>query len=180
MEIQNTTILASTVAGRKDALVQAWLARVLESYAPQTSRFLAQDSDAFRNPIGHTLQQSLAALLDELLGEMNVERVKPLLDGIVRIRAVQDFTASEAVAFVFALKQVVRDEVRSQGQERGEVDDLAVLDARIDELALLAFDLFMRCREQLYEVKANEARRRVSVLERVRERSRERSDPSSR
>jgi hypothetical protein len=46
------------------------------------------------------------------------------------------------------------------------------LEDRIDEMALLAFDVFMRCREQLYEVRANEARRRLSILERAHEKRR--------
>jgi hypothetical protein len=34
-------------------------------------------------------------------------------------------------------------------------------------MALLAFDLFMKCRERIYEIKANEARRRMFLLERM-------------
>ncbi len=34
-------------------------------------------------------------------------------------------------------------------------------------MALLGFDLFMRCRERIYEIKANEAKRRLYVLERM-------------
>jgi len=49
--------------------------------------------------------------------------------------------------------------------------DLGALDGRIDEVALLAFDLFMRCREQMFTIKADEARRRTSLLERMQERS---------
>ena len=41
---------------------------------------------------------------------------------------------------------------------------------RIDELALLAFDLFMKCREEIYEIKAREAQRKVYVLERLSQR----------
>jgi len=42
---------------------------------------------------------------------------------------------------------------------------------RIDELALCAFDLFMKCREEIYEIKAREAQRKVYVLERLRQRA---------
>ena len=34
-------------------------------------------------------------------------------------------------------------------------------------MALLAFDLFMKCREKIYEIQAEEAKRRVYVLERA-------------
>jgi len=36
--------------------------------------------------------------------------------------------------------------------------ELKEIELRIDSLALLAFDLFMACREKIYELKANEAR----------------------
>jgi hypothetical protein len=44
---------------------------------------------------------------------------------------------------------------------------LAVVEGRIDQMALLAFDLFMRCRERIYEIKENEAKRRTALLERM-------------
>ena len=38
------------------------------------------------------------------------------------------------------------------------------MESRIDDLALLAFDVYMNCREKLYEIKANEAKNQVSRL----------------
>jgi len=175
--------LTGALAARKDAIVRAWLARTLETYPEGTARFLDKERDPFRNPVGQGLKEALPALFDELLGAMDPGRLAPLLDGIVRIRAVQDFSPSQAVAFVFLLKQVIREELgrpphlyplplRGRGQgEGGEwAEDLGALDGRIDEVALLAFDLFMRCRDQMAAIKADEARRRTSLLQRMRER----------
>ena len=174
-----------TLTGRKEAVVSQWLARALHTYPEHTSRFLHQEKDRFRNPIGHAFREALAALLDELLGGMNAGRITQVLDGIVRIRAVQDFTPARAVGFVFLLKGTIRDALHSPphptslavgGEDKGEggrrPDALTDLEDRIDEMALLAFDVFMRCREQLYEVRANEARRRLTILERMHERRR--------
>jgi hypothetical protein len=36
--------------------------------------------------------------------------------------------------------------------------ELAKIDSVIDDLALFAFDLYMRCREKIYDLKAQEAR----------------------
>src|SRR3989304_4581594 len=122
---------------------------------------------------------------------MDAGRLAPLLDGIVRIRAVQDFTPSQALAFVFALKKVIRGELGrpphlyplplgggGQGEGGEWAEDLGALDGRIDEVALLAFDLFMRCREQMFTIKADEARRRTSLLQRMQERPGTFSGPS--
>jgi len=121
--------LTRALAARKDAIVAGWLSRTLESYPERNRRFLLQERDAFRNPAGHAFREALPALLDELLGAMDCARIEALLDGIVRIRAVQDFTAGQAVAFVFLLKKVIRDELRrpahtaffpSGGEDKGE------------------------------------------------------------
>jgi hypothetical protein len=154
--------LTGALAARRDAIVRARLARTLETYPERTARFLAKEPDPFRNPVGQALKEALPGVFDELLGAMDGGRLGALLDGIVRIRAVQDFTPSQAVAFVFLLKQVIREELGGAG--------LAAVEGRIDEMALLAFDLFVRCREQMHAIKADEARRRTSLLERMRER----------
>jgi hypothetical protein len=41
---------------------------------------------------------------------------------------------------------------------------------RIDQTALLAFDLFMKCREEIYEIKARERQREGFVWERISQR----------
>ena len=146
---------------QRDAVIEKWLAQTLQTYPEQSSRFLLQDEDPFRNPVGHALNTGLPVLFDEIAGSFDVARAKLVLEEIVRIRAVQDFTASQAVDFIFLLKSIIRGEVNS-----GEAD-LAVLDNRIDRIALLAFDLYMQCREKLHEIKVNEAKRRVYMLERA-------------
>ena len=127
-------------------IAREWLERTLETYPDETVRFLRGEKDRFRNPVGHALQEGLSILVEELFGAMDRARVTQALDGILRIRAVQDFTPSQAVGFVFLLKRVVAD---------------PALEGRIDELALAAFDIYMRCREQLYEIRAKEARRNL-------------------
>ncbi len=167
MKAEGAHPLMQALATKKSTIVKAWLARTLQTYPGNTSRFLAQENDPFRNPVGHTLKTAFPVLLHELLGEMNASKITPVLDGVIRIRAVQDFTAGQAVAFVFLLKKVLREELRSEIQSDREGEGLAAIEGRIDEMALLAFDLFMKCRERIYEIKANEARRRMFLLERM-------------
>lgn len=104
------------------------------------------------DPAGHGLREGLPVLLDEVLGGMDMARVESALSEIVKARAIQDCAAGEALSFIFALRGILRQ---------------PALDDRIDRMALLAFDLYMACREKTYEIKANEARRSVYVLERL-------------
>jgi hypothetical protein len=177
MKAEGAPPLMEALAAKKSAIIRAWLARAFQTYPGNTSRFLGQENDPFRNPVGHTLREAFPVLLDAVLGGADTVGVTSALDGIVRIRAVQNFTAGQAVAFVFLLKPVIRETLHFPphpplsplgGEDKGEganqLEDLAVLERRIDEMALLAFDLFMKCRERIYEIKANEARRRIEIL----------------
>jgi hypothetical protein len=98
-------------------------------------------------------------LFEGLLQGLLPDEVSRFLDSIVRIRAIQDFSPSEAVAFIFQLKKTVRQELGSEIlAQQGASEELAAFESAIDDLALYAFDLYMKCREKIYELKANEAR----------------------
>jgi RsbT co-antagonist protein rsbRD N-terminal domain len=145
---------------RKRAIAQEWLTLTLQTYPSQSMHFLLHETDCFRNPVGYTLKESIPLLVDELLGDMNSERVRQALDGIVRIRSVQNFSAREAVGFVFLLKGILQKEL-TDGAIRHE------LDGRLDEMVLTVFDLYVQCRNQICDIQVSEAKRRVGVLERI-------------
>jgi len=144
---------AQALAGKKKELLKHWFQTTVDSYPADTARFLKDQSDPFANPVGRTTYQSLEALLDALISGAGREAMKTALDPVIRIRAVQTFTPSKATIFVFALKQIVRDHL---SVESGP--DLDVLDRQIDQMAMTAFDVFMACREKIYELKATESR----------------------
>lgn len=153
------------LAQNQRRITERWLEETLGSYPSQVTGFLLQEKDRFRNPVGQTFRAGLPALLAELVGEMNPGRLRAVLDGMVRIRAVQDFSASQAVAFPFLLKRVLREEL---GEEiRSDAEGMSRLEGRIDQMALVAFDLFTECRAQLSEIQAREARRRVYLPEKM-------------
>lgn len=146
---------------QKQAIAERWLAVTLETYPAQSRQFLEGEKDPFRNPVGQALRTQIPKLVDELFGDMDPQRLGQALEELVRLRAVQHFTPREALGFVFLLKPICREVLPADAQARAELED------RIDEIALVAFDLFMRCREQIYEIRANEAKRRVALLERM-------------
>jgi len=147
-----------------EAILEQWITRTIASYPGLAVSFLASEKDPFRNPVGHTLREGLATLLqellgDDLLGELNAERIQPALDAIIRIRAVQDLTPSQAVGFVFLLKPILLE----LQPERNPVLLDVLLNDRIDRRALMAFDKYMQCREQLADIRVSEGRRRIHV-----------------
>jgi len=143
------------------ALAREWLEAAIAAYPPSAAEFLLRERSPFRNPLGHALREHLPAVLDALVGSADEATLATALEPIMRIGAVQDAPASESVRLLFLLKPILRAR-----WTRGE-EALRMVEARIDAAALAAFDLFVACREKIYAIKADEARRRVAHLERV-------------
>ncbi len=149
---------------RKVSLTERWQQRLFESYPAETATFLKKEKDRFGNPVGQRLSQGLRELVQAFLAEMDRDQVLAGLDEILRIRAIQDFTPSQALAFIFLLKNVIREELAPELAGGQYSQDLQELEARIDGLALLGFDVYSQRRELLNQVRVDEIRNRVSGL----------------
>ncbi len=149
---------------KKTAIARAWVELTLDTYHVDTKRFFIKQRDPFANPVGTTIAKELESLFSELLQGIRPEEVRPCLDRIIRIRAIQDFTASQAVSFVVLLKRVVRSHLEKDLQGQDLLPELMAFEDRIDQLSLLAFEVYMACREKLYEIRADQASRRVARL----------------
>jgi hypothetical protein len=153
------------LAKKKAAIVDRWFHVVVETYPSETARFLKREKDPFANPVGSTISKGLEGLFEELIGENDRVRISSFLDQVIRIRAIQEFSPSEALGFVVSVKKVIRealaDDLRA-GRLSG--DELLQFESRIDEMLLLSFDVFMSCREQVYQIRAHEIRNRTSKL----------------
>jgi hypothetical protein len=144
---------------KKTAILKKWFDAVADTYPDNTSSFLKKKKAQFTNPVGYNLAEGLEGLFEALLQGVILEKVSVFLDSIVRIRAIQEFAPSEAVAFIFQLKKIVRQEFGNGVlQQQRMVEELAAFDAAVDDLALYSFDIYMKCREKIYDLKANEAR----------------------
>jgi hypothetical protein len=146
----------------KDAIIVRWLEEALATYPGESAAAFRRQKDPFANPVGHSLRVGTRGIFEALLDGENAERIRRHLHEIIRIRAVQQFSASEAVGFVFQLKGAVRAELSEAVKDPENLSELTELDARIDRMALLAFDAFVQFREQVYELRVNESKRRVS------------------
>ena len=139
---------------KREVVLGKWIDYVLRTYPKDSTEFLAKQKDRFHNPVGHSIKEALELIYGQILAGMETAGLDDALDGIIRIRSVQEFTPSQAVAFVFRLKVIVREALRDQaGVSPGEFFEI---DSRIDRVALLAFDKYMECREKLHEIRVKE------------------------
>ena len=159
--------LEKLLAKKRDRIVDKWINSIQESYPAETVEFFRHQRNRFANPIGASISETTGPLFDELLNGNNQQNMFSLLDKIIRIRAVQDFPPSGAVAVVFLLKKVIRDEMRKDIDKDGLFEDLLEFESRIDYCVLLAFDVYMKCRETIWENKLDDFKKRPFVTEGV-------------
>jgi len=157
------------LAKNKTAVIDKWFGVVIDSYPSDTARFIKSQKDPFSNPVGGTTLKGLTGLMDELLGEMNPDTINSFLDPIIRIRAVQSFTPSQATSFIFSLKKIIRDSIINKKSDDYQIStELSQFEQKIDSIALMAFDIYMKCREKIFQLKANEEKNRTyKVFERA-------------
>ena len=154
--------LEALLKENREAILEKWFERIIGTYPDVTSKFLAKQKDRFRNPVGYAITQSIGPIYDQVASVMEADQLLEALDSIVRIRSVQDFSPTEAIGFVFQLKAAIRAEIGDRIQDLERWDELAELESRIDRLALLAFEKYTECRENLHQIRNREVDSRAA------------------
>jgi len=150
--------LKDLLTTKREVIIETWFNLIIESYPSDTVHYLRSQKNPFSNPVGSTIHSAIEGLFDQLLEPSDPVKINTYLDNIIRIRAIQDFNPSTALNFLFLLKDVVRMEINKDIYEHNLFEDLLMFESRIDMLLKESFDIYMRCREKIYELSANEAR----------------------
>ena len=110
------------------------------------------------SPVADALHQALGMVLDNC--EKNSELLASALVQLSRILAVQDMPPSLAMSLFFELKKIIL-ELSLKGSQKQSLKQLDpdVLQSRLEELTLQAFDGYMVQREQICKLKLDESKR---------------------
>lgn len=137
---------------KRDSIVEKCFDLTISTYPEQSHLFLKEKKRQFTNPVGYTIYQGIEKIIDNIIAQESLENFTFPLEEIIRIRAVQDFTPSQAIGFIFLIKEAIYNSIYREAKHNELMDLLS----RIDSLALLAFDIFMKYREKIYDIKARE------------------------
>lgn len=151
-------VVATWLGAHRAEILDAWRGLVFARFAAPAATLLSKP-DPFGNPLGSRVQASTEALLEALALGRPAGDLAAAMDPLMRVQAIQGGPPSEAVAFVPLLDRAWR-------QVRGGVPPglEAGLKERLDGLMLIAFDVYMRCREDICEIRVRAAHRRVAAL----------------
>lgn len=163
-------MLEELLLAQKPAILDRWSELILETYPADSRKFFRTQEDRFANPVGVNIREGIEGLFESLVKGIDREdkAFSDFLDQVIRIRAVQQFSPAKAVGFIFLLKTAIRQTLEQELKSSELLKELMEFESRIDGLALMAFNIYMQCRETLFEVRVNEIRSLVSrILERA-------------
>jgi hypothetical protein len=169
-------MLQDHLLAKTEPLAKRWFERILSTFPEASARILRRNTTSFANPFAQTMIPALEGVLRGLAAGSPPREVRPHLDAIVRIRAVQEFRPGTALAFLIQLKDIVREEAagladagtrpsRSAGDSNaGDFNpELSDLEDRIDGALLMAFDLYTACREQIHSLRSDQRARALEM-----------------
>lgn len=155
------------ISARRDAAIQKWTEAVFAMYPFETTGFIRTQRDQFANPVGHATRAAGEQIYDAVTGrDVDMEKVHASVAALIRIRAVQDLKPEQAVGVLYLYKSVLRERsLRTcwpPGMSRGSWTWGIVWDT----LCLMAFNLYLADREQVYAERVAQQRREASQIRR--------------
>lgn len=141
-----------------------WQQSALDFFAAGAFKPARNNVDRFGNPLVYTVSTALETILDELIDGIHTAKSEEALEDVVKIRSLQTEKPSQALDFLFRLKKLINGELNAAGGEKDDIAGIEKLNSALDNLILSAFDIYMRSREKIYEIRSNEIKRRSYKL----------------
>lgn len=138
---------------KETEILNKWKEVVLGRYEAETVRIFMDQQDQFANPLGYKTSAGLKELYRVICDESDREIETPALGQLIKLMAVQEISPSQALGFVFTLKEIIRKIARNRKISEVEWESF---DARVDQAALALFDLYSNSREKLNQVRFND------------------------
>ena len=154
--------LEEALHNNRDKIVDRWVEYTLETY--KASQFFTREKDRFANPVGGTIRDSLKKIFSLLTQNQETAAYHEPLSRLMHLRSVQDFTPSQAIAPLNAVKHITRDILAADKDTKPFIEELYDFEFSVDLAVLAAFDLYVECREKIYKIRVDEIRSGKQIL----------------
>lgn len=165
--MENQECLREWLKANRDAVLKEWLACCFEVYPAGAAGFMQGSASSFANPVGSRTRKSIEALYDGLVQNIDTAKLQASLDLILRVRAVQDMKPSQALGFIPGLRHILQSRRTTAKNAAALGQDWPAAELWLDQLTLLAFDVYQACRENLHQIQLAALTKRCQTIERM-------------
>ena len=149
----------------QEQILDKWIVAVFATYPLDTTGFARTQEDQFRNPGGHAIRLALEEIYKAVSGQLSSERLlRGSLEMFVKLRAVQNLTPVQALGVIYLLKPLLRERILPACLQSGLLDEYLEAESRLDTAALLACDIYVASKEQVFEERIGEIKRQYVQL----------------
>lgn len=154
-----------TFFNNRDVVIDEWVNAIFATYPLQTTGFLRTVKDPFTNPVADMTREAAKTVYEAVSGwDKKPEDVKAAIDRFVHLRAVQTFLPSQGMLVFYLLKPILRKHILPLMKGEKELHEYLEAESRLDTIALLAFDIYMKSRETVAENRIQEIKNQHAQL----------------
>jgi hypothetical protein len=144
---------------KKQQIIFQWQSAAFDAYGCNIALLRQKPDGRFSNPIVYALEKTTHEIVNLLIKSSNIDEFAGPLDEVCRLMAIQGSKPSQALGFIFALKQIIKVQLRDENGANYWAAELGEINNFIDQMGLLAFDIYSECRAGIYEIKVSEIKR---------------------
>lgn len=138
----------------KEKILKVWVDRILEGYPVKVFEVV--------DYVGDAANRVFNALIGLYKGEKLNDDVEDALDDLMRFLATdRNLTPGESIRLISELRDLVADEAGLRGEERLKFNLM------VEELIFKAFNLYMACREKIFELRLKEKDRDIEMMRKI-------------
>lgn len=153
------------ISSRRDRWTDKWFNAVIRTYPEESARFFKDTRDPFANPVGAALKKGITDLFEVITADtFDRDAAHAALEPMVRVRAIQEFSPSQALGFITAIKPIMEKDSEAAARSGAGAEKLSRMAENADKALLTAFDIYMDCKKQVYGLRARQARDSVRQL----------------
>ncbi len=140
---------------KKEEILGLWQDKIFETYPVKPS---------IPEIVGY-VEECTEKIFDKIIDVYNggsFEGVEEAVDDLMRYLAVDaKLTPGQSVGYILFLKELILKKFSPSFEEFLKIDNI------IDRLACMAFDMYSKCREHIYELRLEQKEEEKRMLERV-------------
>jgi hypothetical protein len=157
-EYEMTISVRKLIEKQRTTVEQEFLKVLLPDHTNLAVFPVAETRDPFCDPVRATFDTCGPKLVKWALDGGSVEEAQESLMSIIRIKSLQSPIPSETIAFLPALKGILRNMILTKIKEHDREELLALVESRIDRLLLIALDCYVQCYDKINQIRISEAR----------------------
>jgi hypothetical protein len=149
---------------KKDKILDDWLKHLMLHYDYNKLDYLEKEKDPFLNPVKYIFTSALESIFAYIFDGEELEAVYQNIEKLIKLLALNGPKASEALGpFVF-FKHYINALFMSSFSLEEKMEEYNEIMNIFDNLLLKIFDMYVQCREKIYEVRINEIKRMTFPL----------------